>query len=349
MGLSHSEHGKGFVYSIMVSTVLLILLILLAFSISLRENTSWKYISAHSLDGMASSIVNDAHALIGLNYSCGEGECVIEDSPKNHSESVPLIIKDAERGFALIGVNASMDVYSLNTTDTLCLWSDNTTYCSNHTSKNIKITGFNNISHTITGPSTCTLTENCVEGAGKHIQIELAGCSYNNTVTSSSCSIILSVPGANITFDYTPNQTALDYSQYAGEIHVITKIGTNDTLWMSGPRTQGSTASTTNPGYTEPDYPDTFSSIKHYGSITINGTNYNLIVCDYQNDSAYDYYYISDSSDFSGKEPHRTGSAMFLNNKVFVITVNMTGNSVTAHDSPGMRVEKGSQKIVRPL
>ncbi len=334
----------------MAAMLVLLSVTMLYLLMSMTETQSWKPVSGASLSRIGESVSQDLRTLSRVSWECGRGACTVTEtlSDRNATRIMLLLQQDITRGYQEIGANATPDTGQLGSTGTLFLWSENSSYQSNFSSRVIRISGFLNYSYR-TGSVSCSLSEDCTEGSGKRIIINSGGCQYNALV-SGSCQLNLTYPDGRIVVNYSQTELTVDYSGYSGEITVNQTFGTPGELVLSGPRTLGSTSSTSNPGYTEPDYPSSFGLAKHYGSIVLGGVTYYLIVCDNGNDSSYDYYYLSGTTDFSGEKPRASGSATFLNNKVFLITVNVTGDNVIAHDVPGFAAFKGTNlRVVRSL
>lgn len=380
--------GRGFVFTIIASLAIAILSAMAFLYAGLQQQRATDAIAGGAYRVFDQPVqesyapYQDATRLFSLNYHRNATAYTFLESHWATKKADTNSSLDSYR--ALLSIysnytqsNTSVSVADFELTGNATLASQNVQYATSMSAKTVlanSTSAFTSVDlnySTTYGVSSVTYSTR--PNATGTIPFRLRSTSYDsatdtNLNCSTSCSltagttytVILAYNLPNITINLTITSSSVltAYGSYLVDgahnvTHNIT-LGTSATydLAFRGTPYPGSTNGTANPGFTEPAYPNTTASVKHYGNVTISAANatYNAIVIDFNNDTAYDSLYLDTDANFadgSQMELLQGNSYAFLNNRVFLIVIAADGNSILLEDVPGYYMTKGRLSFAR--
>ncbi len=323
--------SKAFIMTVMTSFILLMLLALMFLYSYSHKPLSSSFFEANTISSLSFAFENDLNNVFQTNFSYNSSHYLIQErffqgkagNVSNRLSSYSLLISKIS---TIINSSLSFDFAALNYSN-INASAVGIKYVWDYPSDKLVLNG--SYSHLVFNFSNSSvINDNCTNiGA---IFLEINAGDYFSKNLSFPCTISLNFSGNVLNIDFDGQGFIFDYSSIPSISHSLL-IRTDKTSGFKHylNHFQADTSSTTNPGFTEPSYPSGTNAVKHYGTVSLYGVNYNLIVIDYNNDSYYDAVFIDADSNFSNSFMKTNASQIFLNSRGFLITISQDGNSVS--------------------
>ncbi len=334
---------KGFIYialSFFISAV--IILLLGVFVVSTSSKTPL-LVSTLSVSNDADSIIKDTQKILGLSWENNSTHLHLVNNFSKEDKSLKLyyysLFLENYSGFSNSSIYFDYSVFN----DSITLIGDNVVYLMNYLSNNSSI--LLNYSHAwLNFSGIASITDNCTDSGQIRVVIQAGNVFAKNI--SQECWVFLNYSSASINLTVSPTKILIDYSNISAvDQSFLFELGNASSLNQQG-ELLSTTLSSSNPGFIEPDYPASSNPQKYYGSISLFGKTYYLISMDYDSDSIYESVYVDEDQNFSNSELYNNKSKAFLNNRVFVLSVDSSGTTVMFNHVIGVMVERGKDKAV---
>lgn len=341
----------------MATVAFTMLLVLLYFYSSMQTDESPYYVESDMMGDAGRSFSYDARQIFNLNFSNNQTQYSIQEYYWKNKSTILLSKLGSYSGliqnFANLSLfNESLDYADFNTTKSFSLSGNNTKYAWNYSSEQLKLTGsWSKVNmHFITTQTPSNISGNC--GGGSFQLIVRANTLSYSANPSASCTVNVNYSGTLLPITYDGANFSISYSPISFNItnNFTIDVSNASRMRFLGTRYTGDTSSTVNPGWAEPTYPAGAGGTKHYGTVNAAGTSYNLIVLDSDNSTGYDSLYIDANGNGNFTDAIdlyllQDSAQIYLNNRVFSISITSNGNAVTFDAMLGISVQKGGNSL----
>ena len=337
------KHGrKAFVFTLTTSVILLVLFALVFVYSQVHTPSPQSYLISEQLNNLAQQISKAQQHANQLNYSSNSTAYFMSekfyqnkktqlDSNKNYLQKTLQELANQ--------TNVNITYSSINYDD-FNLFSSNLSYHWNYSADNLTITGnYSILELNFTNPEL--ISDNCSQTGGA---VELRINDLFDKQPQGNCLIKLNLSSEELKIFFNEGEANISFANITDTLFTTTAITTKTNLLQEGetPATF-STTSTTNPGWVEPNYPQNTSPTKHYATITLDSTDYNVIIIDEDSDNVYDAIYLDKDTNFTDGntiELKQGNSKVFLNNNVFLLNIQPDGNSIQLTKLNAVRLKK---------
>lgn len=337
---------KAFLFTVLSSIILLLLIAMMSLfshTHSYQANSlvvsSTFSVASDSFRSDVSKILkmsdssNSTHYIIVENFSSGKSSSVQSRLSSYNS----LLQRYANLTASNISFNAS-SYYGV-----LACSGAGFGYRDDANAKTLAVNGsFSHVRFDVSG--SAVITDTCNNAGTTNLTI-VSGQTFSKR-PGAACAVTLNYSSYSVTVGYNASHYVIDYAQAPSEMQVRTAAnGSSVPFECAANATSAPTASTSNPGYIEPPYPGGAGAVKHYGSVSIYGAAHYVIVMDYDDSGSFDSAFVSPSTNFTGVVFSVNQSQMYLNSRVFVITVAADGSAVGFDEKIGAHFAKQSDEM----
>ncbi len=353
MELQVFKHGaKGFIFTLLTSVILLVLLSLLFVYSQAHSSSSLNYLPAQQISSLANQISTAQMTKNQLNYTTNSTNYFVSEyffqGKKTQLDSNKIYLSEILNKLSE-KTNTIMNLSSIDYSD-FHLFSENFNYFWNYSSDNLAINGSYSSLLFFFSDSPSLVSDNCTSTGGT---VNIIINDIFNKTPQGNCFIKLNFTGEELLINYSEPEMNFSFSNITSAyFNVSATVSATSPLQIGEQPKLFTTYSVSNPGWTEPSYPSNTAQEKHYFTVSLYSNDYNVILIDSNSTGTYDYAYIDEDTDFTdGNSIELAGnnSKLFLNSNVFLLNIKPTGTQLKFTKLNAIHIEKKQYKLNKAL